>query len=400
MKEFFGISSELAELYLWRTVRMEWGGGVDVEIPRTGFSSAHVDRGTSCLLREVQREDCRWGRVLDVGCGYGPIGLFLRASGRAESVVGLDRDALGVHFSVRNAARNRLAGCEFRGGLAYEDVPGSGYDAVLCNVPAKAGQSVHRLLLGGVGNVLAAGGVMWVVVVTPLEAAVDELLAGLGATEIRKRRQGEHIVYGYRPAPGMVCGWEAYVRHRALFEWCGFRYELDTACGLPEYDEFSRETVLLGRAVEDLAGEVDCRRVVVCEPGPGHVGVICGSAMRGLEEMVLVSRDALVLDAGLRNMGALHPGVRVRCLHTAGLWPEGAGLEADAVVVVTIEKEGAEVNAWKLAQVCKSAPGARVLALCTTSLGGQLQKLLAGHGVRGWTVKKRKRLCVVRCAVR
>lgn len=369
---------------------------MDLDIPRTGFSSAHVDRGTICLLREIHRADPKWGAVLDVGCGYGPIALFLRACGHAGTVAGIDRDALVARFAERNARLNGMAGCTFSGGMAYADAPRNPFAAVVCNLPAKAGASVHRMLLGGAAGMPEPSGVMWVVVVTPLVESLDAMLAELGAEVLHREVSGEHTVYAFRPR-GAEPGVDAYLSMRTVFEWNDFRYELQALHGLPEFDGFSKETILMGRVLAEETAAGGVRRAVVSEFGQGHLAVLLSFFAPGLEALDLVSRDALALAAAHRNLAAIHPGVRVRRFHTPAFWSEEVGRDADLFVLATIEKEGAEVNAWKLAHVCREAPGTRVLVVCTTSLASRMDRFLRRDGVRATALKKRKSLCVLRC---
>ena len=71
------------------------------------FSSYEVDAGTRFLLRTLNQLPVgEIKRVLDVGCGYGPLGLTLKALDIGRTVHLVDRDALAVDFAQQNAELN------------------------------------------------------------------------------------------------------------------------------------------------------------------------------------------------------------------------------------------------------------------------------------------------------
>ena len=84
--------------------------------------------------------DCthNYSKILDLGCGYGPIGLTLKAL-RPESAVHMtDPDALAVAYSRRNAEINRLDGVKIYGSLDYDSITERDFDLVISNIPGKA----------------------------------------------------------------------------------------------------------------------------------------------------------------------------------------------------------------------------------------------------------------------
>jgi 16S rRNA (guanine1207-N2)-methyltransferase len=173
-----------------KTVTLDHGGRrLELGVAQELFSSHEVDVGTRLLLRTLAGpEHASRRRVLDLGCGYGPLGLALRAAAADRVVHLVDRDALAVEYSRENAARNRLDEVEVYGSLGYADVRGSGFDLIVSNIPAKAGPPViEQLLLGGAG-LLAPGGLVAVVVIAPLRASVTAVLEGAPEVEVVFRR--------------------------------------------------------------------------------------------------------------------------------------------------------------------------------------------------------------------
>src|SRR5262245_56843786 len=70
------------------------------------FSSHDIDDGTRLLLKTLTPNILEGrNKILDVGCGYGPLGIALAAAG-AREVDLVDRDALAVSYAEQNAALN------------------------------------------------------------------------------------------------------------------------------------------------------------------------------------------------------------------------------------------------------------------------------------------------------
>ena len=68
-----------------KTVTLDIGGlSLRFRVSQTLFSSQGIDAGTELLLRALQRTGRQPQKVLDLGCGYGPIGVALKASTRTR----------------------------------------------------------------------------------------------------------------------------------------------------------------------------------------------------------------------------------------------------------------------------------------------------------------------------
>jgi len=387
-----------ADLYLKKQVRVRWGQQqVALDIPVDAFSSFQVDRGTQLLLREIERSGPRWGRALDLGCGYGPIALWLAATGVADEVHAIDRDALAVAFTARNAERNGLANILARGGLAYDDPPAPACDAIVTNLPAKAGQPVHRLMLLGAAEHLTPGGDVWAVAVQPLEEQIDALLAHESVRPIRKIRKREHVVYAYsfagRPPPPAG----AYERGSALFEWGGVAYSMTSVFGLPEFDTLSRTTELvLACAAEALKG-AEPEHVAVWDPGQGHIPVVLSRLRDSIRGFTLLSRDLLSLRAARANLRQNGFRGEVREHHTADVAVLKGSGEPGLIVGTLREGERMGVAVEKLARAHLQHPGVPVVMGCSSSFGARVVRRLRKRGVRASVGRKRRGSCSILC---
>jgi 16S rRNA G1207 methylase RsmC len=129
-----------------------WGQRLDLVSGSGVYSRGRLDIGTSVLFR--QTEPAAPGRVLDLGTGYGAIGLAVAAAWQATgvpseagSVTGVEVNQRAVLLANENAERLGL-GDRFRA-VAPADVPDDAtYDEIWSNPPIRIGkQALHALLL-------------------------------------------------------------------------------------------------------------------------------------------------------------------------------------------------------------------------------------------------------------
>ncbi|MCM3273224.1 class I SAM-dependent methyltransferase [Paenibacillus elgii] len=126
------------------------------------FSKKGVDYGSKLLVQTM--ELAKQARVLDVGCGYGPIGLAAAVVAEQGSVAMVDINERAIELAKRNAERNRIANVRILQSDLLAEVMDQTFDAVLTNPPIRAGkETVHRVFEQA-HHVLAPGGALWVVI--------------------------------------------------------------------------------------------------------------------------------------------------------------------------------------------------------------------------------------------
>ncbi|MGZ0051228.1 class I SAM-dependent methyltransferase [Brevibacillus gelatini] len=126
------------------------------------FSRDRIDFGSVLLIENMEMD--RHARVLDVGCGYGPIGLTAAMLADQGRVTMIDVNERAVDLARRNAERNGIKNVEVRVSDVYSAVQGEKYDVILTNPPIRAGKEiVHRIFTEGHG-LLVEGGELWVVI--------------------------------------------------------------------------------------------------------------------------------------------------------------------------------------------------------------------------------------------
>ncbi len=104
------------------------------------FSKKRVDLGTRLLIESMILPEK--GCVLDLGCGYGPVGISVAALNPDLHVVMVDVNERAVWLAKRNAKLNKIVNVEVRRGFLYEPVKNLEFDCILCNPPVSAGAQI------------------------------------------------------------------------------------------------------------------------------------------------------------------------------------------------------------------------------------------------------------------
>jgi len=126
------------------------------------FSKKQVDPGTRLLIEAMQLPDA--GSVLDVGCGYGAVGITAAASNMRLHVVMTDVNMRAVQLARRNIKINKLRNAEALHGCLYEPVKDSMFNCVLSNPPVSAGMVTVLAIIQDAPAILSCGGTLQMVV--------------------------------------------------------------------------------------------------------------------------------------------------------------------------------------------------------------------------------------------
>jgi len=192
------------------------GLALPLDVPAEVFATRAIDEGTLLLLRNLPAAPPR--SLLDLGCGYGALGLPIAARFPEARTLLVDRDLLAVRAAAHNAGALRLANVEARPGLGYRDLPeGARFDLVLCNVPARIGALGVAYLLEAGRSLLTPGGELRAVVIRDLRDQVEAAnIAGARLAASGKN----HLVYSVPPGPSRFAldDESVYARDEIRFE--------------------------------------------------------------------------------------------------------------------------------------------------------------------------------------
>jgi len=113
------------------------------------FSKGKIDFGSDLLVKTFLKTypPGPTKNIIDVGCGYGPIGLMIAKVSPHHEVTMVDVNQRALNLSRKNKKRNRIDNVEVKESDGLSQVEDNTYDFVLTNPPIRAGKEVvHRIL--------------------------------------------------------------------------------------------------------------------------------------------------------------------------------------------------------------------------------------------------------------
>jgi|SRR3989344_2024789 len=126
------------------------------------FSYEHIDPASLLLIENVEVRD--GDRIIDVGCGYGAIGLALAGLTPKGKVCMVDTDIRAVEYSLINAKLNRIKNVEIVAGDGFAKVPKeSRFEVVVSNPPSHTPKETILEFIAGAKNRLTEGGKVYFV---------------------------------------------------------------------------------------------------------------------------------------------------------------------------------------------------------------------------------------------
>lgn len=122
------------------------------------FSKRGLDFGTRTLLENIPKLH---GRVLDFGCGYGPIGIYIKKTNDVE-VDMIDINKRSVNLALKNAELNKVEVNVFESDI-YSNVKNK-YDFIITNPPIRIGKPKLYEILFDASVHLKENGELWLVI--------------------------------------------------------------------------------------------------------------------------------------------------------------------------------------------------------------------------------------------
>ncbi|OZI13143.1 16S rRNA methyltransferase [Bacillaceae bacterium SAS-127] len=159
------------------------------------FSKKEVDFGSRLLIEHFELPQTE-GPLLDVGCGYGPIGLSIATQSSERLVHMVDVNQRALALAKENAELNRISNVAVYESDRLEAVVENQFAAILTNPPIRAGKQVVMDIFLQSFEKLAVGGQLWVVIQKKQGApsAIKELESLFGEVETVERSKGYYIL--------------------------------------------------------------------------------------------------------------------------------------------------------------------------------------------------------------
>ena len=157
------------------------------------FSNRRIDSGTRLLAESMVLPT--EGRVLDLGCGYGVLGIVAAAFNPNLELFLVDVNERAVWLSKQNTQLNNISNAETRQGRLYEPVEDLIFNCILTNPPVSAGMETVRTIILQAPQYLKSKGSFQMVIRSKIGSkTLSRFLEGVfGNMEVLARKSGYRV---------------------------------------------------------------------------------------------------------------------------------------------------------------------------------------------------------------
>lgn len=125
------------------------------------FSPTRPDRGSLAMLSRITFQPS--DKILDLGCGYGLMGIYAAKIIGADQIWMIDNDPIAVDCAIVNAAQNAVPDVNVILSDGFNRIRETNFTKILCNPPYHADFSVPKHFIEKAFNRLVMNGAMYVV---------------------------------------------------------------------------------------------------------------------------------------------------------------------------------------------------------------------------------------------
>tara|TARA_Y100001935_G_scaffold242853_1_gene233698 strand:- start:20557 stop:21168 length:612 start_codon:yes stop_codon:yes gene_type:complete len=139
------------------------------------FSPKAIDDGTILLLKNLKLKNKE--EVLDLGCGYGPIGLSIAKKYPESNCLMVDKDFVAVDYAKKNAKLNNIENVSVLLSNGLDSIPDQQkFSTVVTNLPAKTNKENYFIFFYDIFESLNFEGVFFVVAINNLRKFISKSL--------------------------------------------------------------------------------------------------------------------------------------------------------------------------------------------------------------------------------
>lgn len=153
------------------------------------FSPREIDDGSRMLLRYLkvhEDDDC-----LDLGCGYGPLGITIAKLAPKGKTVMVDKDYVAIEYAGKNIKLNGADNCEAMLSNGFSSVGEQKFSLVVSNIPAKVGKELLYIFLYDALAHMQPGARIYVVTINGLRQFIKKAFRDVFGN-YDKLKQGAH----------------------------------------------------------------------------------------------------------------------------------------------------------------------------------------------------------------
>lgn len=128
------------------------------------FSKSKIDTGSEVLIKTAKDTEFPAGKILDLGCGYGVIGLILAKTFPSREIEMVDINERALSLSKDNAVLNEIKNVEIYQSNIFMNVENKKFGGIISNPPIRAGKKVVHQILEESYDYLVDGGKLQIVI--------------------------------------------------------------------------------------------------------------------------------------------------------------------------------------------------------------------------------------------
>ena len=160
------------------------------------FSKKRIDPGTKLIIETmILPED---GIILDLGCGYGAIGILAASTNPKLKVIMTDVNSRAAELAKLNLKKNRILNAQVKKGYLYEPVSDLNFNCILVNPPVSAGMKLVKSMILEAPKIMAHKGLFQMVIRSKIGAKIlpEIFMKSFGNCTIISRQAGYRVLKG------------------------------------------------------------------------------------------------------------------------------------------------------------------------------------------------------------
>jgi 16S rRNA (guanine1207-N2)-methyltransferase len=157
------------------------------------FSKKKIDRGTIVLLKHISPLEN--SKVLDLGCGYGVIGIIIAKLYPSSSITMVEINKRAFNLAKKNVKLNQVKNANVICGNLYEPIQNKKFDLIVSNPPISAGLSVCYKIIEKAKEHLKENGRLQIVAKKKKGGSrlMEKMIETFGNCEIIGKEKGYYI---------------------------------------------------------------------------------------------------------------------------------------------------------------------------------------------------------------
>ena len=156
------------------------------------FSPKSIDDGTYLLIKQIDIKDGQ--SILDLGCGYGAMGLAIAKAYPDSTVHLVDKDFVAVEYVSKNIKLNGLKNCKAYLSNAFSAVGETKFDNIVANLPANVGNEMLYVIMSDSFKHLNRGGQLVVVTIAGLKEYIKRNFKAIFGNYKKIKQGRDHTV--------------------------------------------------------------------------------------------------------------------------------------------------------------------------------------------------------------